>query len=307
MATRQERLEQAHRQLEASVEALANGNQWLGFLDQMSRMHRYSVNNQMLIHLQNPDATMVAGVKRWNQMGRHVRKGEKGIAILAPCRYRVAADDQEVTAPDQNDPNWVVRGFRVAYVFDVSQTDGARLVEPPLPKLLEGGVPEGVWDALAEYAAADGWSVEVEPTLGDDGNGPNGFTNFATKRIVVGEHCAPRQAVKTLAHEIGHKMLHGAAPPEERHRGTQEVEAESVAYVVMNGLGIDSSEYTDAYVLHWSAGDVDLVRRTAENVRRVAGEILDAAYERVPELDRAKAIESEAVERHAAHELAAAR
>ncbi|MEZ5252231.1 MAG: ImmA/IrrE family metallo-endopeptidase [Microthrixaceae bacterium] len=245
-------------------------------------------------------------MKRWNQMGRHVRKGEKGIAILAPCRYRADANDQEVVAPDQNDPKWVVRGSG----SPTSSTPHRPTVHPSSSHRCRSSskevCPRGVGRA-AEYAAADGWSVEVEPTLGDDGRGPNGFTNFATKRIVVGEHCEPRQAVKTLAHEIGHKMLHGDTPLEERHRGTREVEAESVAYVVMNGLGIDSSDYTDAYVLHWAAGDVDLVRKTAENVRRVAGEVLDAAYERVPELDRNKAIEAEAVERHQAHELVAAR
>ena len=298
MASNKERVEEAQQQLEEHVAQLAGSDEWKAWLDTLAKFHNYSLNNQLLIHLQRPDATLVAGVKRWNAMGRKVMKGEKGNLILAPCKYRAREDDGDAER-DAKDPKMVVRGFRGVYVFDVSQTDGVPLAEPPRPRLLDGDVPEGVWDALVEQAESDGWSFGVEDIPEQAGGRPNGFTSFVEHRIVVGEHCPPQQRVKTLAHEIAHKQLHEKVSVEDRHRGVHEVEAESVAYVVMQGVGIDSAEYSGAYLLGWSGGDAAVVRQTAENVRRVSHDVLTDVYERVPELDPAQ-VEQEAVTRQQA-------
>src|SRR3712207_5497160 len=125
-----------------------------------SKFHRYSFNNQLLIFLQRPDATLVAGFRRWQELGRQVRKGERGISILAPCRYRAKIEDEH------GDEQTVHRltGFRVAYVFDVGQTEGEPIedLDAVRPKLLEGEAPEGLWDALVAQANAAGFEVVRE-------------------------------------------------------------------------------------------------------------------------------------------------
>ena len=261
---RTDRLEALHQQLAAGVEAIRDGKAWADWLTVASRLHTYSFNNQILIAMQKPEARMVAGYGAWQAMGRQVRKGEKAIWILAPVTRRartdadgtVDGDDLAGTSPAP-DPATTgagrgrgsVVGFRGAGVFDVSQTDGDPIPTPPAPQLLEGHAPPGLWDALTSVITARGFSVARCASAAEIG-GANGLTDYGTRAVTVRGDVDDAQAVKTLAHEAGHVLLHD---PRDRSEGPAcrdliEVEAESVAYLVAAHHGLDTADYTFAYI-----------------------------------------------------------
>jgi len=160
-----DKLAELHERIVEGVETLAGSEQWRAWLAVAARFPRYSLNNTLAIMLQAPQASLVCGFRRWQGMGRQVCKGERGIAILAPCAYKVSpTSDGEQGAgrepgqpgPDGAEPRRQLRGFKVAYVFDVSQTDGEPLPEPAAPQLLTGQAPAGLWDALAEQVGPTG-------------------------------------------------------------------------------------------------------------------------------------------------------
>jgi hypothetical protein len=149
-----DKLRAAHDKLQDAVAEIASGDDWKRMLKVASKFHRYSFNNHLMIFLQRPDAMVVAGFNRWKSLGRFVKKGEKGIAIFAPCRYKtkVETDAGEEQTVQQ------IRGFRVVHVFDISQTEGDDLpdLDAVRPKLLDADAPEGIWDALVAQAEAAG-------------------------------------------------------------------------------------------------------------------------------------------------------
>ena len=207
---------------------------------------------------------MVAGYGAWQAMGRQVRKGEKAIWILAPVTRRartdadgtVDGDDLAGTSPAPEPASTgagrgrgSVVGFRGAGVFDVSQTDGDPIPTPPAPQLLEGHAPPGLWDALTSVITVRGFSVARCASAAEIG-GANGLTDYSTRAVTVRGDVDDAQAVKTLAHEAGHVLLHD---PADRGRGPAcrdliEVEAESVAYLVAAHHGLDTADYTFAYI-----------------------------------------------------------
>lgn len=257
------RVEELHSTLEQGVAALVDGDAWKAWLGVQSKFHRYSFNNTLLILAQCPEATQVAGYRTWQGMGRQVRKGSKSIGILAPM-FAKAKD-----AEGKDEKRLV--GFRAVSVFDVSQTDG-----DPLPTsgvaLLEGEAPEGLWDALAAQVEANGYALE----RGDCG-GANGWTNGTAKVIRVRDDVSDGQAVKTLAHEVAHMMLHMDGDEAMTHRGIAEVEAESVAFIVAGAHGMDTSGYSFAYIGGWAGkAEADAVRATGERVQRTARKIIEA-------------------------------
>ena len=221
------------------------------------KFHRYSFNNQLMIFFQRPDATVVAGFNRWKSLGRFVKKGEKGLAIFAPCKYKTKVEDDDGNEKSLQQ----IRGFRVVHVFDISQTEGEELpdLDAVRPKLLDGDAPEGIWDALV--AQADGAGYEV---IRNQRGSENGYCDFSNKEIAVRPDVAPAQAVKTLIHELGHALLHGAELP--RSKEVAEVEVESVAYIVCDAIGLDSGDYSFAYVARWADGSTDLIKETGERV-----------------------------------------
>lgn len=259
-----DRLERAHDVLTRAVEELVSGEDWAAMLATAGRFHRYSANNVLLIHLQCPQATRVAGYRSWQRLGRQVRRGEKGIAILAPVVYRRRSVDDV-------DPEAVVgvlSGFRVAFVFDISQTEGE-----PLPKLpivpLSGDAPGAVWDLLADQVRAAGFEL-----VRDDCGPANGMTDYLARRVSVAPHLEPAMATKTLAHELAHVSLHDGLAG---CRGVAEVEAESVAYLVTDAAGLDSASYSFPYVAMWARGEIRIVLDAAERAIRTARAILAAA------------------------------
>ena len=268
--TNNDRVAELHQQLEAGFEALTTGEDWRRMLALASRFHRYSLNNVMLILLQRPDATQVAGYKTWLSLGRQVRKGERSIRIFAPVVRRVAEDEEDTTGASGDRS---VVGFKAVPVFDVAQTDGDPLPEVERPTLLAGEAPEGLWHALAAQVADRGFTV-----VRRDCAPANGTTEWGSRVVTVRPDVDDAQAVKTLAHELAHVMLHEpSALPREHHRGRREVEAESVAYIVCRHYGLPTDDYSLPYVAGWSGGDRDLVRETAERVMGCARAVLRAA------------------------------
>lgn len=265
-AAKTDRLEQARERLEAGVLALTGSAEWLAWLRVSARFHRYSFSNQVLIALQCPNATHVTGYRGWQGMGRQVRKGEHGITILAPSTRKVR---NEATGEDERR----LVGFRAVAVFDVSQTDGEPLPVQPRPVLLDGEAPEGLWDALAGMVAGEGYTLE----RGECG-GANGYTRPDTRVVRVRDDVSDAQACKTLAHELGHVLLHaddmGAYVA---HRGVAEVEAESVAYVVADACGLATDAYSLPYVAGWSDGDAATITATATRVVETSRRILAVA------------------------------
>jgi antirestriction protein ArdC len=250
-------------QLEKGVAELIESDSWTDYLATQAKFHRYSPNNALLIMLQRPDATMVAGYRAWiKDHKRHVRKGEKGIRILAPCS--VWKD------PDDHDAGRKLIGFRVVSVFDIGQTDGEPL--PEITEQLQGDAPAELHAQLVELITGQGFTYTDAPT----GDASNGWTNFGDRRVNVDTGLSPAMRTKTTAHELAHVLLHDPADPDRpASRELVEVEAESVAYVVCHALGIDSGGYSLGYVAGWSGGDPDKVRAVAARVQRTASKILD--------------------------------
>ena len=258
------RLAAVHEQLAAGVAALSDSEGWQRMLQVAARFHRYSPNNVLLISVQRPEATLVAGYRSWQQLGRQVVRGERGIAILAPVLVRADSHPDTQAA----DPARVLRGFRVTHVFDVSQTEGDALPDTG-PRLLAGGSPRGLWDTLASQVHDAGFTLD----RGHCG-AANGYTDHVQHHVRVRADVSSAQACKTLAHELAHVLLHGPDQPT-RLRHEAEVEAESVAYVVSTAAGLTTGDYSIPYVTSWSAGSTDVVRDAATRVLSTARLIID--------------------------------
>ncbi len=251
--------EELLQRLTVGVETLTSSEEWVRYLDVQGRFHHYSFGNVLLISLQFPDATRVAGFRKWLELGRHVQRGQKGIAILAPVVHRLKVED-EVTGEERTIVS-TPRAFRVVYVFDVSQTEGDDLPESPARRL-EGDSVAGAYEDLAAYAGRLGFSVEVS----DDLTGQvNGDCTHTLHRIRVRAGLSPAQSTKTLAHEMAHAILHGG-DIESRERA--ELEAESVAYIVCGLLGVDSADYSFGYLAGWGGGE-DAIKRIRESGHRI--------------------------------------
>lgn len=280
-AERRQHLEEAHAQLTHALGSLSKAENWQAWLKFAAGFHHYSFNNTLWLMLQSGGtATAVAGYKAWQAKGRQVRAGEKALKIFAPIIKKV--DQLNPSGHAVLDANGAPRrvdqlvGMRLASVFDVAATDGPPLPERPEARLLTGQAPAGVWDALASIVTSEGFAL----TRGDC-DGANGWTRFATREVRVRDDVDDVQALKTLAHELGHILAGHGNPGPERHRGIQEVEAESIAFMVLQAHGLDSSQYTFNYVVGW-ANDAatdetsveDVARRTGERVIAIADKIL---------------------------------
>jgi antirestriction protein ArdC len=277
-ADREDRLAAIHTQLLEHVRTLASSQRWRAMLTVAARFHTYSPNNVLLIAAQRPDASRVAGYRAWAQLGRQVRKGEQGIAILAPVLRRSETGTADPAAaatavlPDrERTPSRVLSGFRVTHVFDVSQTDGPDLPDVR-PDLLSGGSPLALWSDLSDQVEAAGYTVDYA-----DLGAANGRTDFTAHTVVLHAARSGAQLTKTLAHELAHIDLHAPeVRPDGLTRDRAEVEAESVAYVVTAAHGLGCEDYSVPYVTGWAGGDTELVAQTATRVLSCARTVLRA-------------------------------
>jgi hypothetical protein len=272
---RRAQLTDIHDKLTTAAADLANSDAWQHMLHIAAHMPTYSLNNILLVAVQRPDATAVAGYRAWRAAGRQVRKGEKGIAILAPCLYKPdqaqwqAADPAAADVAAGAGPARVLRGFRVVHVFDLSQTDGPDL--PDDPQLLTGPAPEHLWGRLAELVADDGFTLER-----GDCHGANGYTDYRNRIVRIRDDVDPAQAVKTLAHELGHiradheNRFADQYRTSPRCRGQAEVEAESIAHLVTSAAGLDTVAYSVPYIAGWSGNEPGALRAAAARVLDVA-------------------------------------
>jgi antirestriction protein ArdC len=285
-ASRKAKLADLQQQITDAVGDLTNSDQWKSWLSFATKFRDYSFGNTLAIMMQRPDASWVAGFKRWKDLGRNVRKGEKGIAILAPLvGRRASASPEEAAATPEHggseepEQQRGIYGFRVAYVFDISQTDGPALDipehpgnAPATPRLLEGEAPRGLWSALEQIATDNGYQVE----RGSCDGTRNGWTNYARRLIRVRDDVDDAQASKTLAHEIAHMLMHEPSAFDfgitTNCRGSREVEAESVAYITAAHHGLDTASYTFAYVATWAQRAANLERgQSPEDIVRACG------------------------------------
>jgi hypothetical protein len=244
--------------LEEEVLSLRRSEAWARYLSCQARFHRYSPRNVMLIALQRPDATSVAGYRTWSSLGRQVRRDERGISILAPMLRRCRPEDEAQ-----------LTGFRWVTVFDITQTEGDPLPSPV--RLLDGVGPTALTDRLGAAAATFGFSIE----LGALPAGVNGECRWATATIVLAAQNAPLQQAKTLAHELGHVLLHRHDPD----RARAEIEAEAVAYLVLAASGADAAPYSAGYLSSWIGADADpsaAIQRSCEAIHRASSAILEA-------------------------------
>jgi hypothetical protein len=260
--------------LAEGIRQLTSSEAWSACLQMQSRFYRYSFGNTLLIGLQRPDATRVAGFHRWKSLGRSVRKGSRGIAILAPVvrRLQVRVDDTEDVSIVAAAPS----AFRIVYVFDVADTEGRELPTVPCHPL-RGDAPAMLFERLAAVGESRGFTVELHPIRDSRANGD---TAFGDRRIRVRDSLAPAQQVKTLAHELGHALLHGDGVID---RALAELEAESVAFLVCEAVGIDAGDYSFGYITTWVGGGADAVeaalRASGGRISRAARTVLDAIGE----------------------------
>ena len=292
--TNRERLQEITAGIEQGIKELFESEKYMRYLSVMSRFHRYSVNNTMLIYMQKPDATLVAGYNKWkNQFERHVKKGEHGITIIAPTPFKKKIEEQKLD-PDTKAPILDAEGkavmeereveipmFRPVKVFDVSQTDGKPL--PELASTLSGNVQnyEAFMEALRRSAPVP---LSVEPMAAN----MDGYFSPDQQRIAIRAGMSEVQTVSAAVHEIAHSKLHNYAkaqeeaaragdkePPKKKDRNTEEVEAESISYAVCQYYGIQTGENSFGYIANWSQGkELPELRASLETINKAAGELI---------------------------------
>jgi len=265
---------EAFDQLVEDVEA-GTSDTLKAYLKAMGRFHRYSVGNAILIQLQKPDAEHVAGFRAWQHLGRHVRKGEHGIAIMAPIVYhrKTQTDDSD---EDKDTDGGIVTTFKTAYVFDISQTDGK-----PLPEFARAqGDPGVCLERLEGFIAEKGIKLERRESL----RMAEGVSTGGT--ILLKASLAPAETFSVLVHETAHELMHydeGTSPEEKTVR---EAEAEAVAYVVCQGIGLDVNTASSDYIQLYD-GDKKTLMQSLERIQRTAAEILEAVTDDGPGVDAA--------------------
>lgn len=280
---RRDKVEQLHADLAERLRTFDDRDTWQRFLTFSAGFHTYSFNNQVLLWMQNENATLVAGYRAWQAKGHQVRRGEKALTVLAPILRRMPLlDDAGRPVLDEHGQQRFRRdivGVKPAAVFDASQVD-PEPIRAPLPALLEGQAPPGLWDVVVDLAQREGYRVE----RGDCG-GANGLTDFDAHVIRIRDDLPDLAALKTGLHEMGHVYTMDAEAiaryGREGCRGVLEVAAESVAYVVLQAHGVDSSRYSFNYVAGWAtqtaadAAAIDqVVRATGDRVIAAAHRIL---------------------------------
>ena len=299
-----ERIKEITAGIEKGIQELFESDRYRNYLTTMSRFHRYSLNNVMLIHAQKPDATLVAGFNKWkNSFGRHVKKGEKGIQILAPTPYKIKQEEQKLDPdtklslldengePVTEEKEVTIPMFKVVSVFDVSQTDGR-----PLPQIsfsLTGDVAqyEVFMEALRRTSQVP---ITIEPMEPD----MDGYFHLEKQAIFLREGMSQVQTVCAAIHEMAHSRLHNYEKmteladdgetilvPGEKDRNTEEVEAESISYAVCQYFGIETADNSFGYIASWSQGkELKELRASLETINKTSSELISGIEQNYREL-----------------------
>jgi antirestriction protein ArdC len=231
------------------------------YLAAIGRFHRYSLRNVMLIASQKPTATHVAGFHSWHKLGRFVKKGEKGIMILAPIVRRKTESKEQ----NETDESSTAVGFRAAYVFDINQTDGQEL--PALGSV--NGDPREYRERLAKLVAEQGITLEYS----DDIAPARGTSSGGKITLLPGQ--SPAEEFATLAHELAHEMMHRGERRNSTSKRSRETEAEAVAFVICNAIGLETGSASQDYIQIYD-GDANLLFGNLEHIQGTAAQILNA-------------------------------
>ena len=297
-----EKLKEITDRLEQGITELFDSERYKEYLRVMSKFHNYSFNNTLLIAMQKPDASLVAGFSAWkNNFGRNVMKGQKGIKIIAPSPFKIKQEMEKIDPhtqkpvigkdgkPVTEEKEITIPAYKVVSVFDVSQTEGRELPDIAVDELT------GDVDRYKDFFAALEKTSPVPIGFEKIEGGAHGYYHLENKRIAIDEGMSQLQTLKTAIHEIAHAKLHDIdlnAPKDEQprvDRRTREVEAESVAYTVCQHYGLDTSDYSFGYVAGWSSGrELAELKSSLETIRSAAAEIINSIDANIAELQKAQ-------------------
>ena len=298
-----EKLKEITDRLEQGIAELFDSERYREYLKVMSKFHNYSFRNTVLIAMQKPDASLVAGFSAWKKnFERNVMKGQKGIKIIAPSPYKIKQEMQKIDPhtqkpiigkdgkPVTEEKEITIPAYKVVSVFDVSQTEGKELPDIAVDELT------GDVDRYKDFFAALEKTSPVPIAFENIEGGSHGYYHLEDKRIAINEGMSELQTLKTAIHEIAHAKLHDIdlnAPKDEQQphvdRRTREVEAESVAYTVCQHYGLDTSDYSFGYVAGWSSGrELSELKSSLETIRSAAAEIINSIDENLAELQKAQ-------------------
>lgn len=295
---REQQMKEITERLEQGVKELFTSEMYTEYLNTMSKFHNYSFNNTLLIAMQKPDATLVAGFQAWQKkFNRHVKRGEKAIQIIAPAPIREKQDMEKIDPetqepvlrsdgqPETEEVEIVIPRFRITSVFDVSQTEGEPLAELDTPELI--GSVENVSIFMQAIETVSPVPIRFERIESE----AKGYYSNTDKEIAIQEGMSESQTMKTAVHEVTHAMLHDKEIMQEqgvqKNQMTKEVEAESVAYTVCQYFGLDTSDYSFPYIAGWSSGmDMRELRTSMETIRKTAGEFIDLMVDKIREIQK---------------------
>ena len=302
-----EKLKEITDRLEQGIAELFDSERYREYLKVMSKFHNYSFRNTVLIAMQKPDASLVAGFSAWkNNFERNVMKGQKGIKIIAPSPYKIKQEMQKIDPhtqkpvigkdgkPVTEEKEVTIPAYKVVSVFDVSQTEGKELPDIAVDELT------GDVDRYKDFFAALEKTSPVPIAFENIEGGSHGYYHLEDKRIAINEGMSELQTLKTAIHEIAHAKLHDVdlnAPPEQQNRvdrHTCEVEAESVAYTVCQHFGLDTSDYSFGYVAGWSSGkEMTELKASLETIQTTAKELITEIEGHFTELQQQRQAEQE--------------
>jgi len=290
--TQDNKLEEITSKLEKGISDLFESERYANYLKTMSKLHNYSFNNTLLIALQKPDATMVAGYTSWKAaFHRNVMKGEKGIKILAPSPYKIDKVVDKID-PDTNKPikgkdgqvlkeriQVTIPAFKVTTVFDISQTEGEPI--PEISSVLKDDVKNfnRLFKAIQQVSPVDIKLKQIN-------NGAKGFYHQEEKYIAIQAGMSEAQTIKTAIHEVSHSLLHDKDSGSEKDLKlgirTKEVQAESVAFTVCSHFGLDTSDYSFGYIAGWSSDkETQELKESMELIKETASQLISNIEEKL--------------------------
>lgn len=271
---REKEVKDAFKCINDGVLNVFNSDKYKEFLESMKNFNNYSLNNMLLILLQKPEASMVCSYTKWKELGRQVKKGEKGLSILAPCPHKF---QKEVT--EYNDCGEEVKtkknveylSFNIKKCFDISQTEG-----DPIPQICNELQGEDVRAKAIISTIKNICDWQIIYNNKEDMGEAFGYCNYLSKEITIKKGISEIQEAKTLIHEYAHKLLHNPELIKDKNRDDKEIEAESIAFVISDYFGLNTSNYSFEYVASWSKNkSPEELKLTLNNIQNTALELIE--------------------------------